>query len=177
MPGWDRRSLGNGGDGVRISDNAQDNQIGGVGDGEANTIAFNAGNGVTVLGDLSTGNIIRGNSIRDNTGLGIDLGDDGVTPNHSGGPITGPNGLTNFPRSSRPGQGRPRTLWALILVLPTLSSRSICTPPPPPILRVTARARGILGFVVVVTDDAGNADFTVDLDAVEPGRVHHRNRH
>src|SRR5262249_54066787 len=38
------------------------------------------------------------NSIYGNTKLGIDLGDDGVTPNHSGGTIAGtPNGLQNYP--------------------------------------------------------------------------------
>ena len=161
-------SLGNGGDGVRISDNAQNNQVGGVGNGEANVIAYNSGNGVTVVGDLSTGNIIRGNALRDNNGLGIDLGDDGVTPNHSGGPITGPNGLTNFPTiiAARPGPsthivgsyaGAPDALITIDLY---------ASPAPDP--SGYGEGQRFLGFVVVFTDDAGNADFAVDLDDIQP---------
>ena len=43
-----------------------------------------------------TGNEIRLNSIFSNTGLGIDLGGDGVTLNNSA-PHTGPNDYQNFP--------------------------------------------------------------------------------
>ena len=63
-------------------------------------IAYNGGNGVTVgadSSDPSTGNAILSNSIHDNGGLGIDLGDDGVTLNTPGGPHSGPNDLQNFP--------------------------------------------------------------------------------
>jgi Ca2+-binding RTX toxin-like protein len=52
-----------------------------------------------------TGNSLRANSIFSNGGLGIDLGDDGVTPNDPPPPCpvgqpdcdTGPNNLQNFP--------------------------------------------------------------------------------
>jgi hypothetical protein len=64
--------------------------------GVANTIAYNAGNGVVVLGNTANGNGIIGNSIHDNGGLGIELGADGVTPNDSQG-HTGPNNFQNFP--------------------------------------------------------------------------------
>ena len=50
-------------------------------------IAFSAG----------TGNAILGNSIHSNTGLGIDLGEDGVTPNDPLDGDAGPNDLLNFP--------------------------------------------------------------------------------
>src|SRR5690606_1242562 len=49
--------------------------IGGTGAGEANVIAFNRYAGVVAW--FGTGNVIRGNSIHDNTGLGIDHGDGG----------------------------------------------------------------------------------------------------
>jgi hypothetical protein len=66
-----------------------------VGDttGGGNTVAFNAA-GITVGG---TGNTIRGNSIFSNTGLGLDLGSDGATPNDQGDTDAGANTLQNFP--------------------------------------------------------------------------------
>jgi streptogramin lyase len=95
--------LGNGGSGIRIESGARANTIGGTIFPASNTIAFNntsatAGNGgVVVLDSASVGNAIRGNSIHDNTGLGIDLGGDGVTLNgaHTGQP--GPNDREPFP--------------------------------------------------------------------------------
>jgi len=65
---------------VFVTDGARSNAIGGDA-ASANLIAWNAGAGVVVLGEETTGNSIRANSIHDNGGLGIDLGDDGVTPN------------------------------------------------------------------------------------------------
>src|SRR5262249_46479736 len=73
-------SLGNVGNGIRIQ-TSLDNTIGGIAAGMGNTIAFNGGAGVDVADSPSIGNAIRGNSIHDNAGLGIDLGGDGVTPN------------------------------------------------------------------------------------------------
>ncbi len=49
------------------------NLIGGSIAGAANTIAFNAGDGVQVSGTTATGNLISQNSIFSNGGLGIDL--------------------------------------------------------------------------------------------------------
>jgi hypothetical protein len=65
-----------------------------------NAIANNAAEGVTIDLDASGnsfGNSILGNSIYDNGSLAIDLGEDGVTPNHPGGSTTGPNHLQNYP--------------------------------------------------------------------------------
>ena len=45
----------------------------------------------------STGNGILRNSIFENDGLGIDLDDDGATPNDPDDPDTGPNNLQNKP--------------------------------------------------------------------------------
>jgi hypothetical protein len=100
----DRGAVPNSGDGIRIDSGASGNTIGGTGGGLGNQIANNYGNGVTVGSgqtDASTENAILGNSIFGNAELGIDLGDDGVTPNHSS-PTTGiiagaPNGDQNFP--------------------------------------------------------------------------------
>jgi uncharacterized repeat protein (TIGR01451 family) len=75
---------------------------------QQNIIAFNGTSGGTddvagVVVDANptstdvTGNRISRNSIFSNFGLGIDLGDDGVTFNHTGGSSTGPNLFQNFP--------------------------------------------------------------------------------
>ena len=60
-----------------------------------NTIADNLGSGVDVVD--GTGDTISRNSIFSNSALGIDLGGDGVTPNDPGDTDTGPNNLQNFP--------------------------------------------------------------------------------
>ncbi|MCX7722340.1 MAG: right-handed parallel beta-helix repeat-containing protein [Verrucomicrobiae bacterium] len=88
--------LGNGAHGVRI-EASTDNQVGGAGAGEGNLIAFNTGDGVAVVGSTSVNNAIRGNSMFSNGGLGVDLGDNGVTPNDWYDWDSGPNLLQNFP--------------------------------------------------------------------------------
>jgi hypothetical protein len=62
----------------------------------ANDIAFNGAGGIEVVG-VEANARIRGNSIHDNAGLGIDLGADGTTPNDLDDPDTGPNNLMNHP--------------------------------------------------------------------------------
>ncbi|MEM7482700.1 MAG: hypothetical protein AAF481_16100 [Acidobacteriota bacterium] len=61
----------------------------------ANFIAHNGRDGISVLG--GTRNDIYANRIFDNGGLGIDLSNDGVTPNDAGDGDSGPNNLQNFP--------------------------------------------------------------------------------
>lgn len=60
-----------------------------------NEIAYN-GKGIVVTGAASSVTIER-NLIHDNVGLGIDLNDDGVTPNDPLDADAGPNGLQNHP--------------------------------------------------------------------------------
>jgi CSLREA domain-containing protein len=86
-----------------LIDDVPDNIIGGTSAAFANVIANNGANGVNLLASALTGNTIRRNSIYNNGALGIDLNNDGVTPNDSGDsdPSTGtaPNNLQNFPES------------------------------------------------------------------------------
>jgi parallel beta-helix repeat protein len=91
------QGLGNAYVGVEAVSNSGANLIGGTAAGEGNVIAFNGFQGVSITsGD---GLAILGNQIYSNAGLGIDLGDDGVTVNDSalGDPDVGPNTLLNFP--------------------------------------------------------------------------------
>ncbi|MCH7662687.1 MAG: right-handed parallel beta-helix repeat-containing protein [Chloroflexi bacterium] len=86
--------FGNGGHGVWLD--SSENRVGGTNSGAKNSIRFNAGNGVTVSAGEKTNTII-GNAILDNDGLGIDLGDDGITVNDVGDEDDGANWLINYP--------------------------------------------------------------------------------
>jgi hypothetical protein len=98
---------------------AQDNNLVGPGFGDpgaaANVIAFNGGDGISLLPNTTQGNHITHNRIfaNDDAGdptqnLGIDLNDNGRTPNDPMDADTGANGLLNFPRIAsaihRPGK-------------------------------------------------------------------------
>jgi len=89
-------ALGNGGHGVYITSGARSNAIGGDA-ASGNLIAWNAGPGVAVVGEDTNGNRIQANSIYDNGGLGIDLGDDGPTPNAPTLGIGTPSPWQNYP--------------------------------------------------------------------------------
>ncbi len=88
-------AFGNG-TGIQIDGGSYNNTIGGTAAGASNTIAFSTGIGVDVDATAGTGNEIRLDAIFSNTGLGIDLGGDGVTMNNSVA-HTGPNDHENFP--------------------------------------------------------------------------------
>ena len=85
-------NLGNPYGGVWINQDAHDNTI------RDNTIADNQAAGVGIKSGQH--NLVRANNIHDNTGLGIDLGYDGVTPNDNDSVLTSgdpPNRYLNFP--------------------------------------------------------------------------------
>jgi uncharacterized repeat protein (TIGR01451 family) len=88
-------ALGNLGSGV-VLDGASSVAVGGVAAANGNIIAHNGGVGVSVRGG-GVGNAVLSNAIFLNAGLGIDLGDDGVTANDSLDADEGPNGLINYP--------------------------------------------------------------------------------
>ncbi|MFH2143753.1 MAG: T9SS type A sorting domain-containing protein [Bacteroidota bacterium] len=89
-------SLGNGIDGIRIGEGPQSNIIGGS-PANGNIIAYNQGNGVTIMNDNDDFNLISCNSIFSNNGLGIDLYLPGVNVNDSGDGDIGPNQGMNYP--------------------------------------------------------------------------------
>ena len=87
--------LANSSIGVQITAAASNNAIGGTAAGEGNIIANNGNIAVAVA--TGTGNRIQNNSIFANAGLGIDLGNNGITANDAGDPDTGANNLQNTP--------------------------------------------------------------------------------
>ncbi|MBZ0089932.1 MAG: hypothetical protein K8H90_06100, partial [Thermoanaerobaculia bacterium] len=103
--------LGNSRAGITIfHTTATNSTIGGIIGSSANLIAYNNTSGLdsggvvvnfSFTGADPTNNSVLGNSIVDNTGLGISLCDgspcDGVTANDPLDPDVGPNGLQNFP--------------------------------------------------------------------------------
>lgn len=88
-------ALGNSNHGIFLQSGANDNIVGGTDSDEANTIAYNGGNGIAVV--AGTGNVLEGNSFFENGGLGIDLGNNGSTANDAGDADTGGNNLQNTP--------------------------------------------------------------------------------
>ena len=141
----------NGQGGILID--ASGNQIGGI--GGSNTIAFNTGAGVAVVG--GTGNTISRNSIFTNGGLGIDLNFDNVTLNDGADGDAGPNNLQNFPVLTAGATGIQGTL----LSLPnTTFTVEVFSSPSCNILGY-GDGRTLVGTAGVTTDAAGNATLPV----------------
>jgi len=88
-------ALGNMFDGIRIGEGPHHNMIGKTGKG--NIIAYNGGNGITVMTSAELYNTFTENSIFNNAESGIDLFPAGPTLNDAGDGDTGPNDLMNFP--------------------------------------------------------------------------------
>jgi len=132
----------------------------------ANTITGNHGAGVALAG-TGTGIDISGNLIFGNTGLGIDLGNDGVTPNHTGGPIPGPNNFQNHPvltsaiikGADTIINGTLNSAAGAVYRLEFFSNDACNT---------TGFGDGqtFLGFKMVTTDNTGNVSFSDTLTGV-----------
>ncbi len=143
---------------------------------EPNTIAFNTKAGVALqafTSKTSRLNTIRYNSIYSNGTLGIDLGDDGITPNDSGDGDTGLfNDLQNFPvlTSAQFGAGT-------LTIAGTLNSMSssaynvqffqstACDP------SGAGEGQTFLGEATVNTDASGIGTFNVNFAGTAAGVV------
>ena len=148
--------LGNTSAGVRID--ADGNFVGGTASGAGNTIAFNGGAGVVVLG---SGDAVHGNSIYSNAALGIDLGDDGVTPNDAGDSDDGGNRLQNFPvltsaSSSPTATTVVGTLDSVQFTVFTIEFFGSSAADPSGF----GQGQQVVGSTTVTTDGAGHASFT-----------------
>jgi titin len=156
------------------------NSIGGVNAGEGNTIAFNGGVGVAVGGfptDLATvGNGVLVNGIFTNV-FGIDLGNDGVTPNHPVNPTPGPNNWQNYPvlNSVVTSYGTSTTTITMSLhsaVSTRFRIEFFSNPTADP--KGYWEGQNYLGFTTVMTDGMGNLGlppappFTVTLPVAVP---------
>ncbi len=160
--------LGNG-TGVLIDGGSANNTIGGTAVGAGNVIAFSAGIGVDVDATAGAGNEIRRNSIFSNTGLGIDLGGDGVTQNNSV-PHTGPNDHQNFPvitgingsdgTSTVTGTFNSTPNTTFVLDFYTLSSMNASG---------YGEGRYVLGSAPLTTDNSGNANFSFSFPTPSGG--------
>ncbi len=133
-----------------------------------NVIAFNGifggGTGVASL-PRADGNPILSNSIYSNEGLGIDLGDDGVTPNDDQDPDTGANNLQNFPLlDSAISSGVNTVVAGTLNSLPVESfllqffSNETVDP------SGFGEGRTFLGGTQVVTDTDGDASFAFEFE-------------
>ena len=89
--------MGNGQAGFVFLGSASNNLVGGTNPGEGNVVANHTSDGIEIQPSAGSGNAFIGNEIYNNGGLGIDLRDDGVTPNDPGDSDSGPNDLLNFP--------------------------------------------------------------------------------
>lgn len=155
--------------GVLLDAGASDNTIGGTSSGDANTIAFNNGPGISVglnSTDTTIGDEILGNSIYSNGSIGIDLGNDGVTPNDSEG-HSGPNLYQNFPvitaaTSSITNASISATLSSTPNTTFTIQFFASSN------LLNQAGGETYLGELTnVMTDSSGNKSFTFSCPAIE----------
>ncbi len=150
-------ALGNGSHGVEIFDLATGETA-----ASANIIAFNGQDGIAVTMATPSGSIILNNSVHSNGGLGIDLDNDGPTPNDAGDVDTGPNNLQNYPTLTRATTSR---LTGRSIVRGTLNS----TPGDTFVIQLFTNpaqdpsgfgeGRRLLRTLSVTTDASGNASF------------------
>jgi hypothetical protein len=164
--------LGNQGPGIAVS--ASNLTIGGTTPGAGNVIAFNAGNPATGLVLYAGTEVsIRGNSIHDNGKLGIDLNNDGVTPNDLCDPDSGTNNLQNFPVISSVVYGASSTTVTGFLnstANTTFDLDFYSNPACSNFPREFLQGETYLGSAQVTTDGSCNGPFTVaTLPAVPSG--------
>ncbi|MEE8306717.1 MAG: hypothetical protein V3R81_05585, partial [Gammaproteobacteria bacterium] len=167
-------NLANTSDGIYVG--GSNNVIGGTAANAGNIIAFNGGDGIDVANTAGTGQIISGNSIFSNSGIGIDLGGDGVTTNDTGPPHdidTGPNNLQNYPVLTFASTGGGNTI-----IIGTFNSTASTTFTLEFFSSTVADGTGYgegevyLGSDTVATDGSGNASFIIVLPvAVTVGDV------
>jgi len=143
------------------------NTIGGSNPAAGNIISHSRYSGIGIL-DSGTGNLVLGNSIFSNGGLGIDLAGnvfcgDGITPNDIGDPDSGSNDLQNFPVLTSAGSGGPTIIEGTLnsTVSSTFRLEFFSNSIPDP--SGYGEGETFLGFSEVSTDSTGNVTFKVVL--------------
>jgi titin len=157
--------LGNTGDGVLLRyEGATANTIGGTAAGSGNAIAFNA-KGVVLIDAATVGDSILGNSIWGNAGPGIDLGNDGPTPNG-----VNPRAFPNHGQNTPILTGRsPGSVSGTLTSVPgtTFRLEFYATPAGGP----ANQGQVFLGFLVVTTKPSGSVTFTAPIATIPVGSV------
>ncbi len=134
-------------------------------------IADNVGPGVAVIGSATEVNIYD-DSIFGNTGLAIDLGDDGVTANRTGS-ASGPNDLQNYPVLTAAYTDNQTGSNSAVYINGTLSSAANTTYRIDFYASPTANSSGhgdaqyYLGSVYASTNSSGNATFAVTTASMQ----------
>ena len=163
-------SKGNASAGVQFSSSiaVTSGTVGGTSTGAGNLISFNAGDGVYVKDSTVSGISIQGNSIASNTGLGIDLGTNGVTANDAGDGDTGANKLQNYPVLTSANSDATGTTIAGTLNSTANTSFRIEFHSNRPSVADATNGEGerYLGFATVTTNGSGNATINTTLGNV-----------
>jgi len=154
--------FGNLGNGITLATSS--NTIGGTSIGAGNIIAYNGsgavGAGVQLMG-LVSGVSILSNSIHDNAGLGINLGD-GPTPNHTPSQAPGPNDWQNYPvLSVAQGDGQSTVASGTLTARPSQSYtiQFFWNDQPDP--SGFGEGKRFVGSISVDTDSSGKATFNI----------------
>ena len=161
--------LGNGVAGIQQRGGASQNAIGGTGAGAGNRIAFNGGEGLGFDPTSGVGISVLGNTLVANGRLGIDLGNDGVTPNDPDDTDGSPNNLQNFPvvtmaMSNTSGT----TIEGTLDSTPNHTFRveffgnQVCD------ASGNGEGETVLGSTQVITDSNGDGAFSVTVSGVVP---------
>ncbi len=173
------QALGNQGAGIYISGAAYANQIGDGTDDGTNIIAFNGSNngqpgiGIdsgTVNGFYADQNLISGNSIFGNYGLGIDLGNDGVTPNDLGDRDVGGDELQNYPVLTNVVTRATTVITGSLSDFANHDYRVELFANVHAACDASGHGEGevYLGGAAVTTDDHGNVSFQITVDPPAP---------
>jgi parallel beta-helix repeat protein len=137
---------------------------------EENTIRFNHFGGIVVEG--GSGNQILANAIDRNGGLGIDLAENGVTPNDPLDADTGPNDLQNYPILTDTSIGTGATFVSgTFNSTPNRTFRVEFFRSDVPDPSGFGEGRTFIGFITVTTDAAGNAPIAATLPPVPADQV------
>ena len=163
-------ALGNADDGMQVT--GDDNWV------RNNTVALNGAAAIAVpdllIGSPGTNNALTGNLTFGNTGLGIDIGPVGVTPNDNLDADPGANDLLNTPTvtSAAVGSGKTTVGWSIDAGLPNTTFQveffvaNGCT-------AAVRNAEVALGTITITTDANGDTGAqSTDLpDVTAPGQV------
>jgi BACON domain-containing protein/S-layer family protein len=149
-------ALGNAQVGVATGGGGLDHVIGGTAAGQGNTIAFNGSTGVAIFTLQTT---VLSNSIFSNGGLGIDLENNGVTPNDTGDTDSGANNLQNFPVLTSAFMGCGTTVSGTLNSTPSTTFTLQFFSNPSCDIGCHGEGKTFLGSGSLTTDAGGNASF------------------